>query len=143
MPFKPDRVQPDFSSLVTSLDNSRVQNANYSLYQTILFLIKNVARSRDLIIDDIAALDEEASEIAAASFLTAEDESGTFANSRQLLAGTNITFDDTIAGQRTVNATGSSSGGMIPMATGAEPLEIMSNGAGEILLIGFDTDQPI
>lgn len=140
MPFKPEPVQPDFSSLVTSLDNSRTQITNYSLYQTILFLIKNTARARDLLVDDVATLDEQISEILAASFLTINLETADFPNSRQLLAGTGITFDDTVAGRRTVNASAS---GMIPMATGEEPLNIMSNGVGEVLLIGFSTSQPI
>ena len=141
MPFKPPPVQPDFSSLVTSLDNSRTQLTNYSLYQTILFLIQNTQKARDLIVDNVDTIDEQIDEILAASFLTINDETVDFVNSRQLLAGTGIAFDDTVAGKRTVNAIGS--GGMVPMATGAEPLEIMSNGAGEVLLIGFDTSQPI
>jgi len=140
MAFKPPPVQPDFSSLVTSLDNSRTQLTNYSLYQTILFLIQNTQRARDLIVNDLKNIDKEISEIFAASFLTINPETFKFPNSRQLLAGTGITFDDTAAGKRTINASAS---GMVPMATGAEPLEIMSNGAGEVLLIGFSTDQPI
>ena len=140
MAFKPKPVQPDFSSLVTSLDNSRLQVSNYSLWQTIYFLIKNTSRARDLIIDDIDTINETISGILAGSFLTVNDETITFPNSRQLLAGVGIEFDDTVLGQRTINAVGS---GMVPMATGAEPLEIMSNGAGEVFLIGFDTEQPI
>lgn len=140
MAFKPEPVQPDFSSLVVSLDNSRTQLTNYSLYQTILFLIKNTGRARDLLVEDIATIDEQISEILASSFLTINDETNDFPNSRQLLAGLGITFDDTVGGQRTIN---SSSSSMVPMATGAEPLEIMSNGAGEVLLVGFSTSQPI
>lgn len=141
MPFKPPPVQPDFSSLVTSLDNSRAQLTNYSLYQTILFLIQNTQRARDLLVDDINTIDQKIDEILAGTFLTVNLETENFPNSRQLLAGTGITFDDTVAGKRTIKATSSS--GMVPMATGAEPLEIMSNGAGEVLLIGFSTSQPI
>lgn len=141
MPFKPGPVQPDFSSLVVSLDNSRTQLTNYSLYQTILFLIQNTARARDLLAADVDTINEQISEILAATFLTVNDETNDFPNSRRLLAGTGITFDDSVAGQRTINASAS---GFVPMTTGAEPLEIMSNGAGEVLLIGFDDDgQPI
>ena len=142
MPFKPEPGQPDFSSLVTSLNNSKTQTSNYSLYQTILFLIKNTAKSRDLIIDDVATIDEQVSEILASSFLTINNETVDFPNSRQLLAGLGVTFDDTVAGRRTINVAVQSIN-MVPMATGAEPLEIMSNGKGEVLLIGFDTGQPI
>jgi hypothetical protein len=106
MGFKPKPVQPDFSSLITSLDNSKTQVSNYSLYQTIFFLITNTSRARDLIIDDIETINETISEILAASFLTINDETNDFPNSRQLLAGLGITFDDTVAGKRTINATG-------------------------------------
>jgi len=105
MGFKPEPVQPDFSSLVTSLGNSGTQKSNYSLYQTILFLIQNTARARDLLVDDVATLDEQLNGILAASFLTINNETNDFPNSRQLLAGLGITFDDTTPGQRTINAT--------------------------------------
>lgn len=106
MPFKPKSVQPDFSSLFTSLTNSKIQVSNYSLYQTIFFLISNIAKSRDLIVDSIDIIDEQVSGILAASFLTVNDETVDFPNSRRLLAGVGITFDDTIAGRRTISATG-------------------------------------
>ena len=105
MGFKPEPVQPDFSSLVTSLGNSGTQKSNYSLYQTILFLIQNTARARDLLVDDVATLDEQLNGILAASFLTINNETNDFPNSRQLLAGLGITFDDTTPGRRTINAT--------------------------------------
>jgi len=104
MGFKPKRVQPDFSSLITSLDNSKTQNSNYSLYQTIFFLITNTSRARDLLVDDVATINEQISKIFASSFLTINDETNDFANSRQLLAGAGILFDDTVAGKRTVSS---------------------------------------
>lgn len=135
MAFKPDAVQPDFSSLITSLDNSKTQNSNYALYQTIYLLIQNLTRARDLLVKDVKGIDQEISEIFAASFLTVNDESFAFVNSRQLLAGTNITFDDTVAHKRTINASGGAD--HVPLATGAEPLQIMSDGAGHVFLVGF------
>jgi hypothetical protein len=141
MPFKPEPAQPDFSSLFTSLSNSKVQTQNYSLYQTIFFLINNTSKARDLLLASIDTINEQISGILASSFLTIDDETADFPNSRQLLAGIGITFDDTVPGARTINSAGSTS--MVPMTTGAEPLEIMSNGAGEVLLIGFSTTQPI
>lgn len=140
MPFKPGPVQPDFESLVVSLDNSGMQVKNYSLYQTILLLIQNTRKARDLLAKDVDTINEVISAILAASVLTENDETITFPNSRRVLAGTGISFDDSVAGVRTINALAT---GMVPMATGAEPLDIMSNGAGEVLLIGFSTDQPI
>ena len=122
MAFKPDPVQPDFSSLITSLDNSKTQKSNYSLYQTIFLLIKLVTRSQGLFVEDINKLNQQLSEIFAATFLTVDDESTDFPNSRQLLAGTNISFDDTVPHQRTINATGGSGSGYYdsPLSDGDE-----------------------
>lgn len=143
MAFKAEPQQPDFSSLFASLSNSKTQVQNYSLYQTIFFLIQNTAKARDLLVAAVDTINEEISSILAGSFLTENDETADFRNSRQLLAGLGITFDDTVAGRRTVNSS-SLSVSMVPMSTGAEPLEIMSNGAGQVLLVGFDNDgQPL
>lgn len=103
MAFKSKPQQPDFSSLFTSLSNSKTQIQNYSLYQTIFFLITNTSKVRDLFVVAIDALNEQLSEILAASFLTVNDETTDFPNSRQLLAGTGVAFDDTVAGRRTIN----------------------------------------
>ena len=134
MPFKPKSPQPDLSSLVTTLDNSKIQENNYALYQTIFFLIKNIERSRSLILKDIEELLADLGSITAATFLTVDDESGAFPNSRQVLAGIGITFDDSVPNIRTISGGG---GGYAPMSTGAEPLEIMSDGAGSVLMVGF------
>ena len=141
MPFKPPSKKSDFSSLVVSLDASKIQQSNFSLYQTIFFLIQNAIRDGKLTQQDIDTINEDVSTIFAANFLTHADETLNFPNSRNLLAGSGIAFDDTVAGERTISAT--STGGFVPMTTGAEPLEIMSNGAGEVLLIGFETSQPV
>lgn len=54
-----------------------------------------------------------------------------------LIAGTNITL--TTAGSSiTINSTGGGSGGAyVPVSDGAEPLVILSNGAGEVLLVPY------
>jgi hypothetical protein len=44
-----------------------------------------------------------------ATILTVTDETADLPNSRRLLPGTNISFDDSVAGQRTLNASGGSS----------------------------------
>lgn len=103
MPFKPGPEQPDFSTLFTSLSNSRLQSTNNALYQTIFFLIQNTNISRDQLIDAIDVIDQGLSDIGAASFLTIEDETATFPNSRQLIAGPGIVFDDSNAGERVIS----------------------------------------
>jgi hypothetical protein len=104
VPFKPGPQQPDFSSLFTSLSNSRTQITNNALYQTIFFLIQNTNISRDQLVDAIDVIDQGLSDIGAASFLTVDDETNLFPNSRQLLAGLGIEFDDSVAGERTISA---------------------------------------
>lgn len=49
--------------------------------------------------------------LAAPTYLTTANETALLANSRRVLAGTNVTFDDTAAGIRTINVSGGSPGG--------------------------------
>lgn len=72
----------------------------------------------------VAALDDK-------TYLTASDETATLGNSRQLLAGTNVTFDDTTPGERTVNA---SSGGGATVYTSAFASPPASPAAGDLWL---------
>ena len=104
MPFKPPAVQPDFSSLVTSLDNSKLQSTNYALYQTVFFLIHNTQNSRNLLLNDIGNIGGDLSKILAATVLTEADESIVFPNSRQLIAGLGITLDVTIPNQMVISS---------------------------------------
>lgn len=45
------------------------------------------------------------------TYLTEDNETADLPNSRRLLAGTDIAFDDTVAGERTINASGGGGGG--------------------------------
>jgi hypothetical protein len=110
MGFRAGPVQPDFSPLFASLANSGYQTKNNALYQTIFLLIQFVTRARDLIIQTIDQINEEISAIRAASVLTENDETLTFPNSRRVLAGTGISFDDSIPNIRTISSTGGGAG---------------------------------
>lgn len=48
-----------------------------------------------------------------ATYLTEDDETDRLPNSRRLIAGSNITFDDSVAGQRTISSSGGGGGGDI------------------------------
>jgi hypothetical protein len=67
------------------------------------------------------------------TFLTATDETGTLTNSRHLLAGTNVTFDDTTPGDRTINV--ASAGGDVtgPGSSTDEALARFDGATGKIL----------
>lgn len=63
-------------------------------------------------------------ELLAATLLTENDETATYPSSRRVLPGTNITFDDSVAGQRTINASGGGdAGGMGPPGWAGEDAE--------------------
>lgn len=61
--------------------------------------------------DTIEDIYNELMRLRAASYLTDADESSVFSAARRLLAGSNITFDDTVAGQRTIASSGGGGGG--------------------------------
>lgn len=65
--------------------------------------------------------------LAGQDFLTHSDESAALPNSRELLAGTNITFDDTVANERTVNAVAGAD--YVVMSDGGVPPQPMTIGA--------------
>lgn len=98
----------DLDRLLAVLITSGIQQTNNALYQVIAELIKS---NKDLRTRFAALILEASTNLSNGSFITDDDESIPFPNSRQLLAGTNITFDDSVANARTINASGGSIGG--------------------------------
>lgn len=118
MAFKPKKKQPDFSSLQTTLANAQISVKQNALYQTINQLIERLKKFQGLTVEGIEEVNNSVNETNVtvnefitntedASFLTVDDEILNFPSSIRLLAGTNITFDDSVAGARTINASGS------------------------------------
>lgn len=119
MPFKIDRTpeEPDFSRLVNTLNASQLQQKNHPLYQVIKALIDNSGQTTRVNKGKFAELETAIADVAAAAgggggdgddisdkdFLTWSDESPTLPNSRNLIAGTGVTFDDTVVNERTIN----------------------------------------
>lgn len=139
MAFKPGGdVQPDFSLLEKTLASSGNQQKDNALYQTLFILFKKLVQSQGLFVDSDNEINLDLSEIKAATILTVNNETNTFANSRRVLAGTGISFDDTVANVRTISATGSGTGqDYVIVTTGAEPAEILSNGFGSAIHLLF------
>lgn len=157
MAFK-NRSRPlvDFANLVVGLNKTGLNVSNQPLYQVIKDLIDKSQQSiaqlnsifqsfvGDINIDDNADLQAILNQISTinailqdSTFLVTLDESNNLPNSRRLLAGAGILFDDTVPFERTISSTGSGSS-FIPMVNGNEPPELMSNGAGDLLLISYN-----
>lgn len=93
----------------------------------------------DALLDEVAAREAFQATLGGATYLTVDDETADFVNSRQMLAGTNITFDDTVAGKRTINASGGGGGGayyLFPLSNGdPDSPEIIFDDDGEIVSV--------
>lgn len=103
MSFTPKPTQPDFSHILTSLANSKLQQNNNALYQTIFQLIQTISRSRDLSQSDIVTAQVIIGNITDATIVTVNDETGTMRFSRRLVSGNNMSFDDSVANIRTID----------------------------------------
>jgi len=145
--FRPDPAQPEFDSLKATLLDAKLQTSNNALYQTIFNLIEKVRQARDVTLGTIENIIVSITNIGdtiiiignlirLAPFLTWDADVLNLPNSRQLLAGTGITFDDTVANERTISSTGG--GAWKPVTTGAEPIQLVSDGIGQCVMVPFD-----
>jgi hypothetical protein len=144
MAFRPPKKQPDFTGLKTTL--AQIGSKDNALYQTIQILIERLAQFQGITVDQLGDVNNSINDVLSIvnnladktrTYITTNDETLNLPNSVQLLAGTNVAFDDTVANKRTINVTIPPIADHVPMATGAEPLEIMSDGAGNVFLVGF------
>lgn len=143
MAFTPKAKQPEFASLKTTL--AQIKGKDNALYQTIQLLIERLMQFQGITVNDVADINASINNVNSIvnnladktrTYITTDDEVLNLPNSVQLLAGLNVTFDDTVPNKRTINVD-ISAADHVPMATGAEPLEIMSDGAGHVFLVGF------
>lgn|SRR5262245_58345489 len=118
MAFRPPRKQPTFNDLVTVLDGAKLSQKQPALYQTIYQIITRLRQFQGITVDDFEQIQNDINQI-----------NSSIANITVII--NNLPTPTAVAYS------------FIPMATGAEPLDFMSNGAGEPLLIGFSTTQPI
>lgn len=110
----------DFDSLQVTLVNSRLQQQNPALFTTLQQLLIKLRQNKEQVntffetiignidIDtsnNLQAILARILSFANAQLLTWNDESLSLAYSRQLLAGDGITFDDSVANQRTISTT--------------------------------------
>jgi len=75
--------------------------------------------------------------VLASTLLTTADETANFASSRRVLAGSGVTFDDTVSGVRTINATGT--GGTVTSVDITPPAAGITASGGPIVGAGSIT----
>lgn len=92
----------DLTRLISQLNNSNLQESNNPLYQVIYQILIFSKQIQDLISKQVT---NNTSSLSNGTFLTVNSEP-TLPLSRKLLAGTSISFNDTVPGQRTINGTG-------------------------------------
>jgi len=111
MAFRSEDKPTEFLDLKKILAQSKV--TDNALYQTIQILLErleelefqrgdvvnNITNSINIINNIINGLLDQT-----ATFITSDNEVGTLPNSRQLLPGTNVAFDDTAPNKRVINA---------------------------------------
>lgn len=92
--------------LKSQLLTSGIQEKNQPLFQVINLLIDGVIQGLAQVNTSLTGSGSGGGSGGAlnASYLTMINETTTLPNSRALVAGENITFDDSVAGQRTINA---------------------------------------
>lgn len=90
----------DLNRLFSALLNTGLQTKDNPLYQVIYLLIQALKQLQDIIFGTNIT-----GGLINQSYLTVNNDTAVLPNSRQLLPGTNITFDDTIPGKRTINST--------------------------------------
>lgn len=138
MGFKPPETLPDFNTLLALLVNARVQVENTALYEFLSQFIKSTTKLKSNLNGRVTVTETEVDTLQTAQYATVGDESVDLPNSRQLLAGTGISFDDTVDNQRTISST----------ATGVRdagywtPL-ILSTGVGDAEFVITDDKAPI
>ncbi len=92
----------NFASLKSVLQSTGLQQRDNGLFQVINQLIGLLSQLQSTNNADIASAAASGAS-PSLDYLTWTDESIGLVNSRQLMAGTGVTFDDTVAHKRTIN----------------------------------------
>lgn len=124
----------DLDRLKSTLLTSGLQKKDNNLYQVISQLIEAV---RAFQLSVIGSPSSPGGIVGAGAFLTYLNELATLPNSRQLLAGSGISFDDSVFGQRTVN-TAAPDQDYVVMSDGATPIPApVDDGFGNFIYIPY------
>jgi len=120
----------DLSILLSQLNISTTVKNDQTLYQVIKELIDHLKALQGIVNTFSSGTTTDLTALLSAFFLLSLDESPTFPNSRQLLAGQNIEFDDTVANERTVNT------GNWSVLTNGDPVtpELIFDSNGDVIM---------
>lgn len=102
----------EIDRLAAKLNNSDLQRTNTPLWELISALLKILREIRDLLFANSEAQATSAGALSNRTYLTAIQESAYLPFSRELIAGSGITFDDSTPNERTINSNGA--GGGVP-----------------------------
>lgn len=122
--------------LITTLNTSGLQQSNQPLYQVIKQLINFVLTFEQSTTTVTTSTGSSAAALYTKTYLTSTDETGTLPNSRELLAGTNVTFDDTVSGERTINVDAAANDYVVMSDGGGTP-QPLNDGAGHFIYTAY------
>ncbi len=121
--------------LTTWLNQANLQQTNNPLWQVINSLIK---ATRELQVDTEASISggPGGGGLANQQYLTWTNNLATLPFSRQLMAGDNVTFDDSVFGQRTIDVNVAANGIWVPLTDGVLPeTQIVFDGFGSCIMV--------
>lgn len=95
---------PDFERLFAKLNNTKLQTSNPPTWELLKELIRLLVQFAKAVTGTVNANSEAIEGFTSRTFLTTANEAAYFPFSRQLVAGTGITFDDSISNQRVISS---------------------------------------
>lgn len=99
----------DLSRLKSNLANGKVRETDFPTYQVINALIDQITKLQKALDARIVIIAGESSGVKNLDYITHTNEGVDLPNSRQLIAGTEVTFDVSIPGQLIINVSASGS----------------------------------
>ena len=133
----------DLSRLFTVLNATKLNQENPALYQLLFQLIQmdlgntnEFARLLGVSSSSGGGGGGGSFAPTTATYLTVSNELAVLPNSRRVLAGTGITFDDSVGGVRTINGSAISEDYVV-MSDGANPAQPMNDGNGNFIYIPY------
>lgn len=128
---------PDFERLYAKLNNTKLQTTNPPAWELVKELIRLLVQFAKAVTGTVNGQTTVLEGFRLRTYLTTANEASFFPNSRQLLAGSGITFDDTISNVRTINATGGGGGSHYdcPLSDGDLVAADLIYAAGECIIV--------